>query len=216
MPMERAYQEAVKDGSDARSLTVRRQIGEKLLAFFDAFSDKLRQLGKTTHCTCDASVNIDGLRLKAILHTGTAAFYKIGGFTELSGFDVIIVHWLLKNSVKLHEYILMTEAAIQAIPIPSQVEAQQLEKTYPAIGMLRTYLYPIHHPTSPPNITVSGSPKVTSRAAVSRCSRSATRVGRARITLEPGKVQDRRLCSSRQQTSLPNIVYDSVQRYDRL
>lgn len=135
---------AVKDGSDAQWQNVRRQIGEKLLSFFDAFSDKLRQLGKTTHCTCGACVNIGGLRLKIIIHTGTAAFYKIGDFTELSGVDVIIVHRLLKNSVKLHEYILLTEAAFRDIPIPSKVEAQQLEETYPAIGTLKTYLYSVH------------------------------------------------------------------------
>lgn len=136
---------AVKDGSGARWQTVRRQIGEKLLAFFDAFSDKLRQLGEATNCTCDACANISGLRLKAIVHTGTAAFYKIGNFTELSGVDVIIVHRLLKNSVKLHEYVLMTEAAFRDIPIPSKGEWQQLEETYPAIGTLQTYLYPMHH-----------------------------------------------------------------------
>jgi class 3 adenylate cyclase len=139
---------AVKDGSDARWQAVRRQIGDKLMTFFDAFSDKLRQLGEATPCTCDACVNIGGLRLKAVLHTGIAAFYKLGDFTELAGVDVIIVHRLLKNSVPLQEYILLTEAAFHNIPIPKQREAQPREETYPAIGTLRTYLYPIHHHTS--------------------------------------------------------------------
>jgi hypothetical protein len=103
-------------------------------------------LGLRRRGTPDACVNIGGLRLKAIVHTGTATFYKIGDFTELARVDVIIVHRLLKNSVKLQEYILLTEAAFQEISIPSQVEAQQLEETYPTIGTLRTYLYPIHSP----------------------------------------------------------------------
>lgn len=136
---------AIKDGSDANWQHIRRQISEKLLVFFDVFSDKLKQLGKSTHCTCDACANIGGLRLKIIVHTGTAAFYKIGDFTELSGVDVIIVHRLLKNSVNLQEYILMTEAAFSDVPILSEVEAQQHEETYPAIGTLRTRLYPLRY-----------------------------------------------------------------------
>ncbi len=129
---------AVQESSE-----IGQQIGTKLPTFFSAFSEKLNQLGTTIHCTCDACVNIGGLRLKIVVHTGRAAFYRIGDFLELSGVDVIIIHRLLKNRVGLPEYILMTEGAFKAIALPSTYETQAWEETYPVIGPIRMRLYPI-------------------------------------------------------------------------
>ena len=129
---------------------IEQPMGTKLLTFFSAFSEKLNQLGATTHCTCDACVNIGGLRLKMVVHTGRAAFYRIGDFLELSSVDVIIVHRLLKNRVNLPEYILMTEAAFKTIPLPSSLESQAWGESYPVIGSIQMRLYPIPHP--PPHV----------------------------------------------------------------
>jgi hypothetical protein len=123
--------------------TVQQQIGSKLITFFNAFSDKLKVLAKATHCTCDACMNINALRLKVIVHAGRAIFYRIGDFLELGGIDIIILHRLLKNSVSLQEYILMTAAAFDCIPIQNQAEVYDHEETYPAIGTIKAYLYPM-------------------------------------------------------------------------
>jgi class 3 adenylate cyclase len=120
-----------------------RQIGQKLIAFFGVFSRTLQALATHTHCTCDACANINRLRLKVVVHTGSALFSHIGDFLELGGMDVIIAHRLLKNSVTLQEYILMTEPAFQHIPIPIAVEAYEHEETYPTIGCLRLRIYPL-------------------------------------------------------------------------
>jgi hypothetical protein len=140
---------AVQEGGDEKWQNTKRQIGARLPAFFNAFSDKLEQLIRTTQCTCDACLNIGRLRLKIIVHAGTAAFYRIGNFTELASIDVIIAHRLLKNSVESQEYILMTEAAFTDIPLPGGKEAYQHKETYPAIGTLNTYVY-----SQPSSITV--------------------------------------------------------------
>ncbi len=137
---------AIKGNSEVKWQKTRQQIGEKLLVFFQAFSAKLHHLGEATHCSCDACVNVESLRLKIIVHSGKAGFYRIGRFLELSGVDVIILHRLLKNSVKEPEYLLMTAAAFHDIPIPSHDTPQLHEESYPAIGTLMTYLHPIEHP----------------------------------------------------------------------
>lgn len=138
---------AIKGHSEEKWQKTRQQIGEKILAFFEAFSTKLKHLAESTHCSCDACVNVESLRLKIIVHTGKAGFYKIGRFLELSGVDVIILHRLLKNSIKEPEYILMTAAAFHDIPIPNENIPQQHEECYPALGTLSMYLHPIcHHP----------------------------------------------------------------------
>lgn len=60
-------------------------------------------------CPCIACCTIDQLKLKAILHHGEVAVKQIRQFVELAGEDVIIVHRLLKNTIKDKEYILMIE-----------------------------------------------------------------------------------------------------------
>ena len=120
---------------------VRRQVGAKLLGFFEVFADKVAELSGSNTCQCDACTHIDTLRLKLIVHSGQALFYTIGRFQELSGVDVILVHRLLKNSVESDQYILMTEAGYRDVAFPEQTEVAESQETYENIGPVKTYLY---------------------------------------------------------------------------
>lgn len=115
-------------------------MGETLLRFFDVFHGKLGDLKAFSMCTCDACINVDRLRLKVIAHSGEALFYNIGGFSELSGVDVILAHRLLKNSVQADEYILMTDLAHQDIPL-SQKPDMEGEETYDALDPIKIHVY---------------------------------------------------------------------------
>src|SRR5262249_31800238 len=95
---------------DASWHRVKKVIAEKLIGFFSVFQAPIRQLQETT-CICGACTNVDRLKLKLIVHSGEALFYRIGKFLELAGVDVIIVHRLLKNSVAAREYILLSDSA---------------------------------------------------------------------------------------------------------
>lgn len=77
--------------------------------FFEAFEDREVALIACDACVCDACSQIGQLKLKAFLHVGQAAFKKIRQFEELAGEDVILVHRLLKNSIPVKEYLLVTE-----------------------------------------------------------------------------------------------------------
>lgn len=88
-----------------------KSIGDKILSFYDIFSEKINHLNNSTLCDCDSCKNITNLKLKIIIHFGKALFSKISKFDELSGIDVIIVHRLLKNSIKSNQYIAVTEHA---------------------------------------------------------------------------------------------------------
>ena len=61
-------------------------------------------------CTCDGCTQAGELKLKFVAHVGEVAFQKVKRYTELAGVDVILVHRLLKNSVPIPEYVLMTDA----------------------------------------------------------------------------------------------------------
>ncbi len=118
----------------------------KLMSFFRVFANKVSELTIHKICNCTACNNIERLKLKVVVHSGRAAFYRVNEHQELTGTDAIIVHRLLKNSVDAEEYILLTEAAHEALPLP-EGRVEQGEETYDEIGTLKTYIY---YPPEPP------------------------------------------------------------------
>ncbi len=66
------------------------------------------------HCDCDACANIGVLQLKAFMHLGDIVIKKVRTFEEIAGDPVILVHRMTKNAVPLHEYVLLTEAIVEA------------------------------------------------------------------------------------------------------
>lgn len=135
---------AVKNSSAVDWEDTKHQIGGKLMRFFTAFADRLAHLDETgLGCTCEACTNTHNLKLKVVAHSGQAAIYKLRNFTELAGVDVIIVHRLLKNSVNLHEYVLLTDAAYRDIGIPGEPSSTAYE-TYDYIGEIKTHIYHPH------------------------------------------------------------------------
>ena len=111
-----------------------------LIRLFQVFSDKVSELTIHKICSCVACTNIERLKLKAVVHSGLAAFYEVNGHQELTGTGPIVVHRLLKNSVESDEYILVTEAANGHLELPGG-EVVRGEEVYDDIGSIRTYTY---------------------------------------------------------------------------
>ncbi len=133
---------AVKEDSETMTWTEKRaKIEQKLLIFFEAFSRKLVQLSASNLCDCDACRNITNLKLKLIVHSGTAFFQRIGNFDELGGLDAIIVHRLLKNSIGSDEYLLFTEAAQKSLKLPNGARAEKRREKYNDIGTINVCVY---------------------------------------------------------------------------
>lgn len=120
---------------------LRKKIGEKLITFFDIFAEKVKELRNSILCQDDVCVAIETLKLKVIVHTGYAELVSINAFKELSGIDVILVHRLLKNSVKEKEYILMTESACTEIMFPKIICVETCIEKYDDLGEVKTYIY---------------------------------------------------------------------------
>jgi len=128
---------AVKEASFAERAE---DLGARVLRFFHVFANKVAELTLSSFCKCGACTNIERLKLKVVVHSGRCAFYQIANLTELSGVDVIVVHRLLKNSVGLNEYVLLTEAAQQDLQLPLTLLSKG-EETYDGIGAVLTYVY---------------------------------------------------------------------------
>ena len=117
---------------------IRADISRRLLEFFRCFREKLAELGRSNHCTCHACTHLEKLRLKIIVHSGDVLFHRVLHFEELAGMDVIIVHRLLKNSVKAGQYLLLTEVARRELEFPETMKFQNSFETYEDIGRVQT------------------------------------------------------------------------------
>lgn len=60
-------------------------------------------------CPCGGCRDARELKLKFVAHVGDVATQRVAGRSKLVGVDVIIAHRLLKNSVTIPEYVLVTD-----------------------------------------------------------------------------------------------------------
>ncbi len=143
---------ALKDDPERSWKRVSKDLMVNLMAFFRVFANKISELTLHKICSCTACQNIERLKLKLVVHSGRAAFYRINEHQELTGTDAIIVHRLLKNSVKADEYVLLTDAAYQDLPLP-EGQIDRGEETYDEIGTIQTHIYypPEPEPYVPPS-----------------------------------------------------------------
>ena len=109
---------AVKDDPERPWETASRDLVTNMIAFFTAFSNKISELILHKICSCTACINIEQLKLKVVVHSGLAAFYRVNEHQELTGTGPIVVHRLLKNSVEADEYILFTESVYNELVLP--------------------------------------------------------------------------------------------------
>lgn len=113
---------------------------ERLIGLFQAFAQRLVEIGAYSVCNCEACRSVGDMNLKVIAHSGEAVFSQVGGYTTLSGPDVITVHRLAKNSVPHNRYVLMTEEAYHDLGAPPGLEVTEgVEVT--DTGTFRTFVF---------------------------------------------------------------------------
>ncbi len=101
--------------TDANPQAVAESALRQVNGFFHAFSARKKEIGVDALCNCGACTEAVHLNIKAVLNFGGVVVRQVRQFEEISGTSVIIAHRLLKNSVPLHEYVLLTEAFEQAL-----------------------------------------------------------------------------------------------------
>lgn len=116
---------------------------KKIIDFFYIFRHKLNDIKRSNMCHCSACDGISDLRLKMITHIGEALFYKIENFSKISGPDVILVHRLLKNSIKANEYLLMSERSFFGINEHHKFAVEKRSEKYKDFGKVNVF---VHYP----------------------------------------------------------------------
>ncbi len=111
-------------------------ITEAAVAMHRAFHAQ-RRLVELNMCPCGSCTQTSDLKLKFVAHVGEVATQTIKRRRKLIGMDVILVHRLLKNSVPVPEYVLVSEELYSASP--PEHAMQEIEQDLEGIGPVRTY-----------------------------------------------------------------------------
>jgi hypothetical protein len=93
----------------------------------------------TNLCPCDSCTQAKNLKLKFVAHIGEVATQTIRQRRKLVGIDVIHVHRLLKNPVKVPEYLLLSDELYHTANTPRPGPAHEVSQNLEGIGPVRSY-----------------------------------------------------------------------------
>lgn len=88
---------------------------ERLSRMRQSFFARRERIKKDYECQCASCEQLDNLTLKFVAHEGEVAEQKVKRHVELAGVDVILIHRMLKNTVPVLEYVLMTDVVAQCL-----------------------------------------------------------------------------------------------------
>jgi hypothetical protein len=98
-----------------------------------------RQYVATNLCPCDGCSQADNLKLKFVAHIGEVATQTIRKRRNLVGINVIFVHRLLKNSVQVPEYVLLSEDLYRTGDVAMTDPVHEISQELEGIGPVRAY-----------------------------------------------------------------------------
>jgi hypothetical protein len=98
-----------------------------------------REYVATNLCPCGGCKEAGNLKLKFVAHVGEVATQTIRGRVKLVGIDVILVHRLLKNSVPIPEYVLLTEDLRNTDETSLPEPVHEISPDLEGIGTVRAY-----------------------------------------------------------------------------
>lgn len=90
-------------------------------------------------CRCEGCRQAGRLRVKFVAHLGDVAVQRVKRSTKLAGLDVIFVHRMLKNSVPIPEYVLLSEAVYTRVDERVRSWGRALEQELEGLGTVPTY-----------------------------------------------------------------------------
>jgi hypothetical protein len=103
-----------------------------------------RQLVERNICPCKSCTQTSGLKLKFVAHVGDVATQTIKRRTKLVGLDVIYVHRMLKNSVDVPEYVLMSDDLYRnGGAVSSELVTHELTQDLEGVGRVQTFFVTI-------------------------------------------------------------------------
>jgi len=154
--------------TDPGAEQVTRALAGVTTAMHAAFHTEQQKMESLSVCRCDACHQTGRLNVKVVAHYGEVVLTPRRGGTTLAGVDVILVHRMLKNSVPVDEYVLMTGPVRELAGPPFDGLATSIDDELEGLGEQRLYyvdLAALAEPTAPPE-RVSWLGRTTYNAAM--------------------------------------------------
>lgn len=85
------------------------QLLDQTRKMFINFHAIIRKYEKQRICNCGACSTAVNLKLKFVAHSGELGFVKVKQYEKPHGYNVVVIHKLLKNEVQDAEYLLWTK-----------------------------------------------------------------------------------------------------------
>lgn len=112
---------------------------DRLSRMREAFIARRERFKKDLACECASCAQLDNLSLKFVVHQGEVAEQRVKRHVELAGYDVIVVHRMLKNTVPVIEYVLMTDPVAACLDEPVRSLCKPLTHVFDDIGETSTH-----------------------------------------------------------------------------
>ena len=111
----------------------------QILAMHRAFNVCQRAIATLNTCPCQGCRQAEQLRVKFVAHLGEVAIQRVKRVSKLAGLDVILVHRMLKNTVPLSEYILLSEPLFSVSDEHMRTHSRPLAQEFEGLGPVQTY-----------------------------------------------------------------------------
>jgi hypothetical protein len=109
------------------------------LAMHQAFHARQQWMVARNMCACEACKQVGTLRVKFVAHVGEVATQTIKKRTKLIGIDVIAAHRMLKNTVPVPEYILMSDCVYERCDPALRERSLPIDQELEGVGTMRTH-----------------------------------------------------------------------------
>lgn len=111
---------------------------------YRAFHACQRYIATVNTCACHGCREAGDLRVKFVAHVGEVALQRVKHSVKPGGLDVILLHRLLKNTVPLREYFLVSESLFALTDERIRSRGQELVQDLEGLGPVRTYFVDAH------------------------------------------------------------------------
>jgi hypothetical protein len=116
---------------------------EQIFAMHRAFHVCQQAIATLNTCPCQGCREAEQLRVKFVAHLGEVAIQRVKRVSKLAGLPVILVHRMLKNTVPLPEYMLLSEPLFALSDEQMRARGRPLPQEFEGLGSLLTYFVDI-------------------------------------------------------------------------
>ena len=109
------------------------------LAMHRAFHARQQWMVARNMCACEACKQVGTLRVKFVAHLGEVATQTIKKRTKLVGIDVIAAHRMLKNTVPVPEYILMSDSIYEHCDSALRERSTPIDQELEGVGAMTAH-----------------------------------------------------------------------------